>query len=53
MRAVEPFQCQFESNVNYDLGKTQQRNSSFNERFESNVNYDLGKTSVQFVNYTN
>ena len=34
----------FESNVNYDLGKTLIRNTKLKLPFESNVNYDLGKT---------
>lgn len=34
----------FESNVNYDLGKTPASFSNFKVSFESNVNYDLGKT---------
>ena len=35
----------FESNVNYDLGKTHRRGVFQPSSFESNVNYDLGKTS--------
>ena len=35
----------FESNVNYDLGKTSMKGTSIACLFESNVNYDLGKTS--------
>ena len=34
----------FESNVNYDLGKTFHRSRFDGILFESNVNYDLGKT---------
>ena len=34
----------FESNVNYDLGKTAIISIENHGRFESNVNYDLGKT---------
>ena len=34
----------FESNVNYDLGKTVSYIPSVILWFESNVNYDLGKT---------
>ena len=34
----------FESNVNYDLGKTQRKSGNALDQFESNVNYDLGKT---------
>ena len=34
----------FESNVNYDLGKTAFDQIHFRPEFESNVNYDLGKT---------
>ena len=34
----------FESNVNYDLGKTANRVVISTCGFESNVNYDLGKT---------
>ena len=34
----------FESNVNYDLGKTSRVPEKGFEPFESNVNYDLGKT---------
>ena len=36
----------FESNVNYDLGKTDQCLFGHSTLFESNVNYDLGKTTV-------
>ena len=35
----------FESNVNYDLGKTNLDNILDKAMFESNVNYDLGKTA--------
>lgn len=35
----------FESNVNYDLGKTVERFFPEKLMFESNVNYDLSKTS--------
>ena len=35
---------EFESNVNYDLGKTLHDSSFLATSFESNVNYDLGKT---------
>ena len=35
----------FESNVNYDLGKTMVGGFSALDSFESNVNYDLGKTA--------
>ena len=35
----------FESNVNYDLGKTKNLLTISISQFESNVNYDLGKTS--------
>ena len=35
----------FESNVNYDLGKTSIADFAEELGFESNVNYDLGKTS--------
>ena len=34
----------FESNVNYDLGKTMFSGVRSSSMFESNVNYDLGKT---------
>ena len=34
----------FESNVNYDLGKTYALVNVISSLFESNVNYDLGKT---------
>ena len=34
----------FESNVNYDLGKTSESPTWPQSWFESNVNYDLGKT---------
>ncbi len=34
----------FESNVNYDLGKTMLKYNQQDVVFESNVNYDLGKT---------
>ena len=34
----------FESNVNYDLGKTEGLTLLSTCGFESNVNYDLGKT---------
>ena len=34
----------FESNVNYDLGKTGPERQLDHALFESNVNYDLGKT---------
>ena len=34
----------FESNVNYDLGKTSPHRKASGCPFESNVNYDLGKT---------
>ena len=34
----------FESNVNYDLGKTRGLQGTRRSGFESNVNYDLGKT---------
>ena len=34
----------FESNVNYDLGKTMYTMTAHPFPFESNVNYDLGKT---------
>ena len=34
----------FESNVNYDLGKTESHHTTGPPPFESNVNYDLGKT---------
>ena len=36
----------FESNVNYDLGKTAILGFGTWEAFESNVNYDLGKTWI-------
>mgnify|MGYP000046657067 CR=1 FL=1 len=36
----------FESNVNYDLGKTAIIKIARRQPFESNVNYDLGKTAV-------
>ena len=36
----------FESNVNYDLGKTNDVRGKPCIGFESNVNYDLGKTSL-------
>ena len=39
----------FESNVNYDLGKTVVFLISPSNMFESNVNYDLGKTTGYFV----
>ena len=35
----------FESNVNYDLGKTTGVRCGTEWKFESNVNYDLGKTA--------
>ena len=35
----------FESNVNYDLGKTMLKSPEKDAPFESNVNYDLGKTA--------
>ena len=35
----------FESNVNYDLGKTALHGTNRSTAFESNVNYDLGKTN--------
>ena len=38
----------FESNVNYDLGKTIGSELSLPFLFESNVNYDLGKTQPIF-----
>ena len=37
---------EFESNVNYDLGKTSVLSISVPLQFESNVNYDLGKTKT-------
>ena len=37
----------FESNVNYDLGKTAWMLLMQYSLFESNVNYDLGKTHRQ------
>ena len=36
----------FESNVNYDLGKTRWFRLRHLYSFESNVNYDLGKTYI-------
>ena len=39
----------FESNVNYDLGKTRGTGIRRRRRFESNVNYDLGKTRLTTV----
>lgn len=36
----------FESNVNYDLGKTGKPLLEHVSLFESNVNYDLGKTRL-------
>ncbi len=41
-----PLALQFESNVNYDLGKTQLPVVVVGCLFESNVNYDLGKTAL-------
>ena len=39
--------ARFESNVNYDLGKTWLLMPQLMALFESNVNYDLGKTYYQ------
>ena len=41
----------FESNVNYDLGKTKPNEKMNLHKFESNVNYDLGKTISGIIDF--